>query len=217
MMSSRLDHIVIAAKSHDQGVSYIRDKLGVDIPRGGQHKFMGTHNSVMALGEHVYLEVSSIDRSLDPPDHPRWFGLDDPCVRDALEKSPRLLTWAINTPDLESLARKSAVLLGEIISASRDELRWRVAFRKDGTMPAAGFIPLCMQWEVDFHPATRMADLGWKIVSLQLYHHHPEWLGDGLEAIGAREEVTIHGLEDGQTAYLEAVLAGEDGSIARLC
>ncbi len=217
MMSSRLDHIVIAAKSHDQGVSYIRDKLGVDIPRGGQHKFMGTHNSVMALGEHVYLEVISIDRSLDPPDHPRWFGLDDPCVRDALEKSPRLLTWAINTPDLESLARKSAVLLGEIISASRDELRWRVAFRKDGTMPAAGFIPLCMQWEVDFHPAIRMADLGWKIVSLQLYHHHPEWLGDGLEAIGAREEVTIHGLEDGQTAYLEAVLAGEDGSIARLC
>lgn len=170
----------------------------------------------MALGEHVYLEVVSIDRSLDPPDHPRWFGMDDPHVRDALEESPRLLTWAINTSDLESLASSSAVSLGEIIAASRDELRWKVAFREDGTMPVAGFIPLCIQWTVDFHPASKMADLGWKLVSLHLYHHHPDWLGDRLEAIGAREEVTIHGIDDRQTSYLEAILVGEDGRIARL-
>ena len=216
MTSSVLDHIVIAAKTHDQGVSYIRDKLGVDIPRGGQHKFMGTHNSVMALGKHVYLEVISIDRSLNPPNHPRWFGLDDPHVRDALEESPRLLTWAVNTADLDSLVGSSAVPLGEIISASRDELRWRVAFRKDGSMPGAGFVPLCMQWKVDFHPASRMEDLGWKILSLQLYHHRPDWLEAVLETIGAREEVTVHGIEDGQTSCLEAVLSGQNGRIVRL-
>ncbi len=215
-MSSVLDHIVIAAKTHDQGVSYIRDKLGIDIPKGGQHKFMGTQNSVMALGEHVYLEVISIDRSLSPPGHPRWFGLDDPHVRNALEDSPRLLTWAVNAIDLESLIGSSVVPLGEIISASRDELRWKVAFRKDGSMPAAGFIPLCLQWKVDFHPASRMEDLSWRMLSLELHHPYPDWLGDVLETIGAREEVTIHGIEDRQASYLEAVLSGPDGRIVKL-
>ncbi|MCY4051169.1 MAG: VOC family protein [Gammaproteobacteria bacterium] len=215
-MLSRLDHIVIAADNYEQGVLYIREKLGVEIPKGGQHKFMGTQNSVMALGENIYLEVISIDPTLNPPIHPRWFGLDDPQIRNILKESPKLLTWAINSKDLNSTVQSSAVSLGNIISASRNDLQWKVAFRQDGTMPASGFIPLCIEWEVDFHPAVRMVDFGWKLKSLQLFHHHPEWLGDQLEALSARDEVIIHEIEDGQTPYLEAIIVEEGGLIIRL-
>ncbi|MEE8364674.1 MAG: VOC family protein [Gammaproteobacteria bacterium] len=42
--------MVIAADSLEQGVDYVRSTLGVDIPRGGVHQTMGTHNHLMQLG-----------------------------------------------------------------------------------------------------------------------------------------------------------------------
>ncbi|MXZ80986.1 MAG: VOC family protein [Gammaproteobacteria bacterium] len=213
-MTSRLDHIVIAAKTLEEGSLYIRNALGVDIPPGGRHLFMGTHNLVMAIGEAVYLEVIAIDPTLDAPRHPRWFGLDDPYVRNWLQTSPRLLTWAINTPDLEALVVNSVVPPGEIVEAARDDLRWKVAFREDGSMPAGGLLPLCIEWQTDFHPASRMTGSGWRLESLRLFHNRPQWLGEALEAIEAIDEVEIHELDDRQAPYLEAILDGPQGPVA---
>ena len=58
---NRLDHIVIAAASLAQGGDFLRELLGVDIPAGGAHDAMGTHNLLMQLGEDRYLEVIAID------------------------------------------------------------------------------------------------------------------------------------------------------------
>ncbi len=216
-MTTHLDHIVVAAKTIEAGVAYVNDKFGVEIPAGGQHEMMGTHNHVMSLGEGVYLEVIAINPEMDSPDSPRWFGLDDPFVRARIDQSPMLLTWALNTDRLESLVFKSLVPLGKIRDAQRDDLRWRVALSADGHLPAAGFIPLCIEWGMDFHPSERMQQLGCSLISLDLYHPASGWLADVLDAIGVQDSprsfVHIHRLPDKQTAYMSCTVNCSKGKI----
>ena len=64
---NNLDHIVVAADSLKQGVDYIRSCLGIEIPKGGFHRTMGTHNHLMQLGNDAYLEVITIDPEAEAP------------------------------------------------------------------------------------------------------------------------------------------------------
>jgi ribosomal 30S subunit maturation factor RimM len=73
-MQTRIDHLAIGASSLAQGVAYIKDLLGLDIPFGGVHSKMGTHNHLMQLGAHMFLEVIAINVDSEPPQKPRWFG-----------------------------------------------------------------------------------------------------------------------------------------------
>ena len=79
---NKLDHIVVAAHSLEQGVEYIQSELGVDIPEGGFHATMGTHNHLMQLGNEAYLELITINPNAETPKHPRWFALDDAMMRE---------------------------------------------------------------------------------------------------------------------------------------
>ena len=90
-MNTRLDHIVIAAADLDSGADYVNEKLGVDIPPGGRHEMMGTHNRVMSLGNDIYLEVIAINPDMDSPQCPRWFGLDD--LTNGIDRCGRLKRW----------------------------------------------------------------------------------------------------------------------------
>ena len=216
-MTTHLDHIVVAAKTLEAGVDYVNDKFGVEISAGGRHEMMGTHNHVMSLGEGVYLEVIAINPEMDAPGYPRWFGLDDPFVRARLDLGPMLLTWAVHTNRLESLVSQSMVPLGLIRDAQRDDLRWRVALSEDGRLPAAGFMPLCIEWQMDFHPSERMQQPGCTLVSLDLYHARPAWLADALDTIGVRDTsrgfVHIFGLSDLETAYISCTVDCPKGRI----
>lgn len=205
-MKSRLDHIVVAASRLEEGKQYIREMLDLDIPIGGRHDMMGTHNCVMALGERTYLEVVAVNSRMSPPECPRWFGLDDPYIRMALKQGPRLLTWAVNTTDLEALVNASGTPLGCIKEAQRDNLKWKVALSEDGRMPGAGFLPLCIQWQVSSHPAGHMADFGWRLETLAVYHNRKIWMEKMLESIGAREEVGLVEIEDGHLSFMEVKL-----------
>lgn len=212
-VSSRIDHIVIAASDLEQGVDYIRDTLGVEIPAGGRHEMMGTWNKVMSLGNGVYLELIAINPDMQPPIQPRWFGLDDPHVRQSLASGPKLLTWAVNTHDLESLVSSSSVPLGRIQEAQRDSLKWKVAISEDGRMPASGFLPLCIQWLVDFHPSEKMADLGVSFAELRIHHSRSEWLESALDSIGGSSLVSVHETPDNETDFLELVMNTPHGEV----
>ncbi|MEC8509190.1 MAG: VOC family protein, partial [Planctomycetota bacterium] len=83
---STIDHLVVTAPSRALGVEYVSDRLGVKLVEGGVHPRMGTHNSLLRLNDHIYLEVIAIDPGSDPPTHPRWFELD----QDANAAQPRL-------------------------------------------------------------------------------------------------------------------------------
>ncbi len=212
MLRSRLDHLVVAAHSLDAGAEFVRSVLGVSVPDGGRHEMMGTHNKVMALGDSVYLEIIAVNPDMTPPARPRWFGLDDPSVIRSLTDAPRLLTWAVNTDDLEALVTASHIGVGEVTAAARDDLRWQVALTDDGRLGAGGFFPLCIQWQMDFHPASRMPDLGCRLGELTLYHPYPDWLAQVLQSIGARDVVSIKGVDDPADARIVAAIETPGGS-----
>ena len=58
---TKIDHLVVGAANLSAGVEYVNRLLGVDIPYGGEHEKMGTHNHIMQLGSRLFLEVIAIN------------------------------------------------------------------------------------------------------------------------------------------------------------
>lgn len=162
-----LDHIVLVAATLDEGAAYIKEKLGVDVPEGGEHLAMGTHNRVMGLGNDAYLEIIAIAPHLDAPDRPRWFGMDD------VPDEPVLRTWVARTNDIYSLAAESTVQMGMIVPMSRGELEWEIAIRDDGSMPLDGLFPTLIEWPEGEHPSQNMANLGCTLKRLRVHTPTP--------------------------------------------
>lgn len=176
MAACDLDHLVIAATSLEDGAAFIRDRLGVAIPRGGRHELMGTHNCLMRLGSNSYLEVVSIDQEAVRPERPRWYALDDSQMHSKLTEGFRLITWVLRTKDISPSHQESAVALGEVIRGSRSNLSWRLTVPTDGHLPGGGVIPSIIEWDSHARPWESMADFGCELVSLDLKHPDPEWV-----------------------------------------
>ena len=213
---NRLDHIVIAAASLEQGVDYLRERLGVDIPRGGFHQTMGTHNHLMQLGDEAYLELIAIDPAAPAPEFPRWFDLDQALLRAEVKRQPRLITWVMNTPDIQRLAAAAGFDVGVPTALSRDKLRWEIALPDDGRLLADGLLPYCIQWHSRPHPSLAMADLGCRLEALQIHHGRPDWIASRLAALGADHLVEVIEIPDSETPYLSAKIdtAGRSVSLS---
>jgi len=209
----RTDHIVIAAATLSQGVDWLRQRLGVDIPRGGVHRKLGTHNHLMQLGDDAYLELIAIDPYGETPTRPRWFGLDSALLRAAIARQPRLVTWVVNTPDIRTLAATAGFDIGTPTGLSRDELSWEIALTDDGRLLGDGLLPYCIQWHSSPHPSRGMADLGCRLQDLTLYHNRPGWLAERLAALGALDLVTIVPLADSEAPYLSASIETPGGLV----
>jgi hypothetical protein len=158
-----LDHLVVAARTLDEGAAWIRERLGVEMLPGGKHPTMGTHNRLLPLGRGAYLEVMAIDPEGGTPSRPRWFSLDDPATARLLSQGPALIHWAEQSADLEADAAASADDV-EIIAFERGPYRWRMALTRDGSLPGRGFRPTRIQWD-SAHPTGAMPDCGCNLVA----------------------------------------------------
>jgi len=113
-MHNKIDHFAIGAQSLEQGVADMLDKLGVEIPRGGKHEAMSTHNCVMQVGNESFFELISIDpEAPSDPGRIRWFTLDDAATQERLAMRARALCWVVGTDDLDAIVNASPVDLGE--------------------------------------------------------------------------------------------------------
>ncbi len=211
-MITRFDHLVIGAANLDQGANYVRETLGVNIPRGGVHEKLGTHNLLMRLSETTFFEVIAISPDIPAPSRPRWFGLDDPEVRRALQHSPALLTWVANTTDINACLAATPIDLGQPDIISRDHLSWTFGLPEDGRLFEMGLLPCLIEWHSRPHPAAAMADLGCRLQELTLYHPNPNWLASILETIKLSGQVTLASLPDQhRSPLLEARLETPTG------
>ena len=210
-MNTGLDHIVIGAATLEQGVAYIREALGIEIPLGGEHLHMGTHNHLMQLGNEIFLEVMAINPQAVAPNRPRWFGLDDPFVKAQLEEQPRLLTWVVNTPDVSSLKQQSIFEFGAIASMNRGDIEWLITIPADGSLPGAGMLPTLIEWRNDTHPSNRYPDLGCSLQKLEIHHPNLDWLKSILESIGAHQCVELYPLSANVAPYLVASIETPSG------
>jgi hypothetical protein len=199
----KLDHIVVAALTLEQGTKYVKDTLGSEPYGGGRHLQQGTHNKIMRLGDEVYLEVIAPDPASDLK--PQWFSLANEEMLESLQESPRLITYVAQTDDLSTLLNKTSFPL-EPRPTQRDRLRWTFGFSNDGKLLADGLLPNLIQWDSD-HPAWTMKDSGCHLVRLQGFHPDVATIQQTLQGLGF-SDIT---LQYGKTPKLKAVIKTLDG------
>ena len=189
-MSIELDHLVIGARTLEEGAQWVFARLGAMPAGGGKHPLMGTHNRVLRLGEQAYLEVLAIDPEAPAPGRPRWFGLDSPEMQTRLEEGPALIHWVARTDDIERDARAAPVHMGQILDVSRGDLRWRITVPREGALPRDGIFPTFIQWQ-GRHPAAALPDSNCQLESLQLFHPRAAGLLAALRHLGLSADAPV--------------------------
>lgn len=172
-----LDHIVIAAPSLAAGAAHVRDLTGIDMPKGGEHPMMGTHNHLVRLGSDEFLEVIAVNPDAPAPSRPRWFGLDHPVHR------PRLAHWVVRCTDMATTRPRLPEMLGPAIPLTRGDLRWLLTVPDDGSLPMGGPMPSLIEWQSDPLPPTRMRGADATLVELTLSHPEAAQLRDTLSPL----------------------------------
>lgn len=212
------DHLAITCHKLSAGVEYIRRVFGVDIPLGGQHDFMGTHNAVMSVGDGIYLEVIAIDPSLTVPPYPRWFGLGNPRFEDQMKDQPILMHYVLRTPDMAaSLAGLSPELeqkIGPVNQGQRGNLTWQITINPTGLPPEGGCLPALIEW-TGTPPQYGMAQPGPLFERLHLCHPNRNQLLQELEDIGASNLIQngIIDVQDTESKSLKADFSNGNKSV----
>lgn len=180
-MAARVDHLVIAASSLEEGAAWCEATLGVPPGPGGEHPFMGTHNRLLRIATvdypRAYLEIIAVQPGKQPQRGRRWFDLDDESLRDALRhRGPRLVHFVANVPDVRRATESLQALgidRGDVVSASRMTprglLEWQITIRPDGQRLFDGVLPTLIEWGAA-HPAAGMGESGITLQSLVLRH-----------------------------------------------
>ena len=178
-MTPSLDHLVIVARSLDEGAAWCEATLGITPAPGGAHPNMGTHNRLFATSSErypeTYAEILAVDAGATRPNRPRWFDLDDPQVQAAAAE-PFLAGYAVRSAD--SAAMHAAFLArgfdpGPLTATSRMTarglLQWKITIPTDGRRLLAGVVPAIIQWGA-VHPTDSLAASGVSLESLALSH-----------------------------------------------
>jgi len=173
-MIGELDHLLVAARTLEEGAAWVEARLGVATVQGGKHALMGTHNRLLAIGARSYLEVMAIDPEAPPPARPRWFELDADAMRRRLAGGPALIHWVVRTGDIEAALRGYRERM-DVLDIVRGDFRWRMAIAPDGRLPGGGMLPTLIQWQGDLHPCDRLPRSGCELVELRT--------GGALEAV----------------------------------
>lgn len=163
-----LDHLVVAAATLAQGMTWLEQRLGVPVQPGGQHVSMGTHNALLKLGAGRYLEVIAVDPNSPQPQRPRWFSLDDSATRAAISQRPQLLHWVARTSDFDRCCELFRRYFGPTLVMCRNNYCWRITVPTDGSLPGRGMLPSLIQWDSLDHPADLLPDRSCRLKALHL-------------------------------------------------
>lgn len=194
-MQARVDHLVVAAASLEQGVAWCEATLGVVPGPGGEHPLMGTHNRLLRIATvdypRAYFEIIAVQPGKTSQRARRWFDLDDETVRDTLARSgPRLLHFVASVPDAKAAVaawRGLDLDAGEPVAASRMTprglLAWEITLRPDGQRQLHGLLPTVIEWG-STHPASSLPESGITLQALVATHPQAARLRAAYEAIG---------------------------------
>jgi hypothetical protein len=197
----RLDHLVISARTLDEGTQFVADTLGVAPAGGGAHPLMRTHNRLLNLWGGIYLEVIAIDPDGVAP-RARLFALDDPATHARLERGPYLSHWVARVERPKQLIawqRQYPQRIAPIVPMSRGDFTWGLSVRDDGAFPQAGtqamnntdaviagdgIAPSLIQWDTPRHPSALLPETALALNALKAVHPqadavaaHLKWLG----------------------------------------
>lgn len=187
-LPAELDHLVLAARSLEDGCDAVERLLGVRPALGGRHPQWGTHNALLSLGPRRYLEVLAPDpQATDATASARGaalFRLDAARAGD-----PRLTTWMLRAHPIAratDAARTLGIDLGAAQPGSRTRpdgsvLAWELAVPP--APPLGGVLPWAIDWQGSEHPAAR-APAGCALEWIECSHPHPAQAQAALAALG---------------------------------
>jgi hypothetical protein len=196
----RLDHLVVCARTLDEGAQYVADSLGALPAGGGAHPLMRTHNRLLGLWGDAYLEVIAIDPAARESGRPRLFALDDPAVQARLERGPYLAHWVARVEPPKSLARWQAQYprrIASIVPMTRGDFSWQLtvpdngAFPSEADKPGDGVVPSLIQWDTPRHPSQSLAETGLALTSLTVFHPQADAVRAQLAWLGAAHLATV--------------------------
>jgi len=201
--SLTFDHLAVVAKNLAQGCEYVKDCLGVDVPFGGVHSHMGTHNCLAKLGEDEFLEVIAINPDAEPPNRPRWFNID---LHG--NQAPYLAHWVARTSNLANTLEHINAPVGPPMNCSRGNLNWQLTVPEDGSFAFDGMHPSLIDWPMRPFPGAAMADIGCQLQELSITHPQAAELSDALKDVLQDERVVI---KNGEKPVLSAAIKTPSG------
>lgn len=204
---AEIDHIVLGARTLEEGAAFIERTLGVKPQPGGRHEGAGAHNMLLGLGPDCYLEVIAPDPDQPEPPHPRLFDLDDAATRTMLESEPRLLTWVARTTAMDSIMGRLGPRGGDVRDMHRGDLHWRMAIppqRQD----MDNLIPALIEWKGE-RAGKRLRDSHFRLLNLEAEHPDAAQVRMALEERGLGEALLV---KRGAHPRLIARLRGPDGA-----
>jgi len=204
-MRAQVDHLVVAARTLQEGVAWCEETLGITPGPGGEHPLFGTHNRLFRIATvnfpRAYFEIIAINsgatRAINSPAK-CWFDLDSQALQDAIKSSPRLVHFVANTQDVRQACaalKAQGIDRGPVVQASRMTpnglLQWQITVREDGQRLFNGGLPTLIEWgaldegsSVAAHPANGMPDSGVSLLKLSMSTPQAEQLQAAYEAIG---------------------------------
>lgn len=183
--SLALDHIVVVARTLEEGTSYVEAVLGAELSAGGKHPNMGTHNRLLSLGQDAYLEVIAIDPEAPKPGHRRWFNLDN------YTGAPRMTNWVCQTDDLDEALNGAPPGSGTPTRLHRGDMTWTMAVTDFGRLPFDDASPALITWGDTLHPAKRLPDHGFRLTRLDVFHPEADALMDAFPALRTLDRVDV--------------------------
>lgn len=218
----QLDHLVISARTLDEGTQYVADTLGVAPAGGGAHPLMRTHNRLLNLWGGVYLEVIAIDPDAQTPAgdsdaRPRLFALDAPATHARLARGPYLSHWVVRVERPRHLARWQAQYpqrIPPVVPMSRGAFTWGLAVPENGDFPSwqgagDGIVPTLIQWDTVQHPSAVLPETGMALKSLKAVHPQAETVVAHLRWLGAAHLIAVSAPQAADDTVAEPALVAE--------
>lgn len=201
---THIDHLVVAARTLDEGVQWCEATLGITPGAGGEHVLFGTHNRLFRIATvnfpRAYFEIIAINSGASSAGRirgKRWFDLDSEALQHAITPSPRLVHFVASTNDLPkalAVLETQNIDRGAALKASRMTahglLEWQISVRADGQRLFNGALPTLIEWgqasdrSALGHPATRMPESSVTLHHIHISHPQAELLKAAYQSLG---------------------------------
>jgi len=207
MTALSLDHLIYVTRDVEATTADLEARFGVRPAGGGSHVGRGTRNTLMSLGDDVYLEVLGPDLDQD---------MQQPASR--FPEQALLRTWAVKAPEIDSSvasARSRGYDPGDVNDMSRARpdgvlLEWQLTAGGGGGLGRDGsvaLVPFLINWGETEHPAVS-TPRGCRFASLRAEHPDPSAITPSLEALGVELEIDV-----GAAPALIATIETPNGTI----
>ena len=222
-LQTQIDHLVVAARSLDEGVAWSEATLGINPQAGGEHEQFGTHNRLFKIATPrypmAYFEIIAINPAASSQKrnaNKRWFDLDNPALQESIAQEPRLIHFVVNTTDIEVASKTwkaQGLDTGPVVQAQRQTdkglLQWQITVREDGRRLLGGTLPTLIQWgkpddiePTRLHPCNSLPRSGVSLQNIMVTHAAADALKTAYEAVDLKDIAISEG-EANISAHLQ--------------